>query len=77
MPYHPDHHRIAPWQVAIAVLLLALLLVAYLWSFRAGREQALESPAAPIPSAEGALPAPVGPSAPATGPAAAPVRQRP
>ena len=77
VPYHPDHHRVAPWQVAIVVLLVALLLAAYLWSFRAGREQALEAPAPTIPSGEGALPAPVGPSAPATGPASGPVRQRP
>jgi phage shock protein PspC (stress-responsive transcriptional regulator) len=30
VPYHPDHHRVAPWQVATVVLLAVLLLAAYL-----------------------------------------------
>jgi hypothetical protein len=69
MPYHPDHHRVAPWQVAALLALAALLLVAYLWSFRAGRERTRQTPPTVIPGAPGALPAPAAPNAPAPVPA--------
>ena len=77
MPYHPEHHRVAPWQFAAVAVVTALLLAVYLWSFRAGRAQALDQPPAAIPSSAGALPAPIAPSAPGGAPVAgrAPRRQ--
>ena len=76
MPYHPDHRRVAPWQAAAALLVSALLLAVYLWSFRAGRARALDEPPPAIPTADGALAAAVAPSAPGPAPVTGRAPQR-
>ena len=49
MPYHPGHHRAAPWQLAIAALVIGLLILLYVWSFRGGDDAALDAPAPAVP----------------------------
>ena len=45
MPYHPGHLRPPAWQIIAIATLVGLLVGTYIWSFRAGRQQALDPPA--------------------------------
>ena len=66
MPFHPGHHRAAPWQLFLAALVVAALLLLYVASFRSRRERELDAPSPAVPGA------PVVPPAGAPAPPARP-----
>ena len=44
MPYHPEHTRLSPTQIVVAGLLVLLLAITLLWSFREGRARTRAEP---------------------------------
>lgn len=62
MPFHPGHHRVGPWQLAIAALVVALLILIALWTFRGRGDATLDAPAPSVPG--GPVVPPAGPPAP-------------